>query len=82
MVIFVVSSDKTNIGYTESIVHGYDDAIAITLDVEHNAVVGDDTGVSVYQLDISGCLPYRMLGILIPGLQRLSGIGMLFPEYP
>lgn len=77
-----MSADEADIDDAVLILNCDDDSISVTLYIEHDPIVRDEACVAIDLLDIRGASPVGMYNVCIPGLQRLSGVGVFLPEYP
>ncbi len=57
---------------------GCHQAIIVALDVENRAAPLEDARSAELRLDVCRCLPLRAANRIMPGAQRLLGIGVSF----
>lgn len=50
--------------------------------IKNNAILSHNARIAVHLFDVGGSAPSRALGITIPCLESLLGIGVLFPKNP
>ncbi len=73
-------SDEADVAHAVRIVDRDDQAIRVALDVEYDSVLGDDARVRVDALDVRRRAPVSLPRVVVPGPQRLFGVGVLLPE--
>ena len=81
LVVFLVCPDKSNIHGPVLVLDGYDDTVLVALDVEDHAIIGNETCIAIDRFDVGWRFPGGLFDIVIPGPQRLFGVGVLFPEF-
>ena len=75
-----MGADKANIHDLIGVIDGNDKSIVIAANVEYDAIIGDDTRGSIELPNVVWRSPSRMLSVMVPGFERLLGVGMPFPE--
>ena len=73
-------SYESHVADAISIIDRDDEPVLVPTDVEDDTIVANDARVRVDTLYIRGRLPIRFPHIMVPGPQRLLGVGVLFPE--
>ena len=81
LVILAVGSDKPNEHELEFIINVGNQAVVVSVDVEHDALAGDDAGCRKGLLQVGAVLPLGFLGDIIPGGQGLLGSWVSGPEF-
>ena len=75
-----MSSDKPDRDNAKCILDFYDQAIFVAGDVKTLSIVGQDTGSTIVRFYLGRSSPLSQFCRLVPSLERLFGVGMLFPE--
>ena len=68
-----MGADELDVDGLESVSHRDDEPIVVALDVEHHAVVTDETGAGVTMANVLRRAPDGVLGFVVPRLQGLFG---------
>jgi hypothetical protein len=79
-IIFLMGAYKPYENHTIVVLNGNDQSVIVAFDIEHHPVLSNEAGVPVSGLDVRRASPRGMPDITVPGLQRLTGICMLFPK--
>jgi len=73
-----VRTDESNIDDAVLVVDSHDQPILVPANVEDDPVAGNKTRVGIVILDILGCLPVGLERLVVPGFQRLTGVGVVW----
>jgi len=80
-VVFGVRSEKADVDAMErAVLHGDDEAVFVSTDVEDDPVVRDEVGRTITGSDFSGASPRGVLDLLMPRAEWLLRVGILRPE--
>ena len=72
-----MGTDELDVDRLKPIGDSNDQAVAVAFDIEDHAIPANETGMSVLVLDGRRTGPGCRLGFVMPGLQRLLGIGVV-----
>lgn len=61
-----MGSDKADIQHAPVVMHGHDQAVIVAFDVEHDAIVSNEAGITMSRLDVRRGFPVRVACIGIP----------------
>src|ERR1700678_873169 len=64
------------------VMHGDDESVVVTLDIEHHTVIRQEAGSAMGQLDFRWTLPLRTASLCMPDAQRNLSPWMLGPKRP
>lgn len=70
LVVVLVGADPLDPNDRLLEVHGYDQAIVVSLGVEHDPIGADDAGGRITPLHVGGAGPLRLAHLREPGVQR------------
>jgi hypothetical protein len=78
-IVRLLGSNEPNEADPVSVVDRHNQTVLVAFDGEHHAVLADDARVRMDEFDVWRRPPIGHSRIVIPGSQRLFGIGMTLP---
>jgi hypothetical protein len=81
-VVRLVRTDESDVAHPIAVIHGDDQPVPVPADVEHDAVLADDTRIGVDTLYICWRAPIGTPNIVVPRPQWSLGVHVFFPELP
>lgn len=80
MIVLSMSTDKPDINSAVPVFDHNDHSICVALDPEDHPFLAHYAGPGTFFQHVSGTIPVSLFHMCEPVLERLSGIGMSFPE--
>lgn len=75
-------SDESHVPDPVRVTEFHDKSVFVTGNIENDSLISYYACIPEKRFDVMRTLPFGSLGLLEPGLERLLGIGVSFPEIP